>query len=885
MELNKIKSNGSWGKAADDLNQNFSKVDKAVEQVKNATTRNKGYFSTDAALKSAFNRASLGDIAYVGSTYPYQIWAWNGTEWENTHENGGQESVNLGDYYTKEDTDKKLSELGSEVDGLSKDVDNLKEETSNSYKLVDITDELSVGAYVFTGRKGNALSASELNDGSFRRIKVDVVSGDKFVLTGTGTGQNYTSGERITEDLTGSVKNGIYTYSSTNIGDATTVTHSYNGGWKCIKQPVKAGDTIKITGMGGGGARLYCLVDTENVIQAIAGSEEMQSGYNINVVKDGTLYCSFDKNNTYSLIWTYTGTANDTAGARLFCLTNSNGYIIDIADVDEKASNLELVIKESGILYINVLTSYDYSLLKYVKRLDAIEGNIDELDRRMSDTEQQLKELEETLIKTETKQENLTTSVISGYYTFSSLVIGESATATRNYGGGWRCIEQPVKANERYIITGTGGGGARLYCLVSSAGVIKAIAESDEVQSNFELVVDEDGILYCNFNNSNNYALVKEYTVTISTESVSSIWANGSYEFGGTCNLDYTAPDIDRYSLPSAGKIVNAVYAWYDGLVSAFPNYVFREDCDAVMATLGISKPSAISDLPMYMYKFIPPKSPNSSSFAAVDSDANRIKAFIITGAHPEYTAVWDCYNAMKLVCEKWKEDKNLEELRWNADIYIIPCYNLYGVNNTTRTNENGVDLNRNAPTKEWAVQGSLGDSTYSGTEAGSEYSTKVLIHYLGEIKPQIFIDHHNTNVGSGTSEGDGKNMIYTHCIYQLGIDISNVLITQMTRKWKMRFPETFPSVDSDNTMFGYTLFDHIKGSIGRYCAEQGCLGSTYESNFGILYKNGIYSTDNRQTNTSLVSTCATEGFINYLLRSLRAYSVFVGVNALELLR
>lgn len=677
MELNKIQSNGSWGKAADDLNQNFSKVDKAVEQVKNATTRNKGYFSTDAALKSAFNSASLGDIAYVGSTYPYQIWAWNGTEWENTHENGGQESVNLGDYYTKEDTDKKLSELGSEVDGLSKDVDNLKEETSNSYKLVDITDELSVGAYVFTGRKGDSLSASELNDGSFRRIKADVVSGDKFVLTGTGTGQNYTSGERITEDLTGSVKNGTYTYSSTNIGDATTATHSYNGGW--------------------------------------------------------------------------------------------------------------------------------------------------------------------------------------------------------------RCIEQPVKANERYIITGTGGGGARLYCLVSSAGVIKAIAESDEVQSNFELVVDEDGILYCNFNNSNNYDLVKEYTVTISTESVSSIWANGSYEFGGTCNLDYTAPDIDRYSLPSAGEIVNAVYAWYDGLVSAFPNYVSREDCDAVMATLGISKPSAISDLPMYMYKFIPPKSPNSSGFAAVDSDANRIKAFIITGAHPEYTAVWDCYNAMKLVCEKWKEDKNLEELRWNADIYIIPCYNLYGVNNTTRTNENGVDLNRNAPTKEWAVQGSLGDSTYSGTEAGSEYSTKVLIHYLGEIKPQIFIDHHNTNVGSGTSEGDGKNMIYTHCIYQLGIDISNVLITQMTRKWKMRFSDTFPSVDSDNTIFGYTLFDHIKGSIGRYCAEQGCLGSTYESNFGILYKNGIYSTDNRQTNTSLVSTCATEGFINYLLRSLRAYSVFVGVNALEL--
>ena len=103
-----------------------------------------------------------------------------------------------------------------------------------------------------------------------------------------------------------------------------------------------------------------------------------------------------------------------------------------------------------------------------------------------------------------------------------------------------------------------------------------------------------------------------------------------------------------------------------------------------------------------------------------------------------------------------------------------------------------------------------------------------------------------------------------------------------MTRKWKMRYTDTFPSVDPDNTLFGYTLHDNVKGSIGKYAAEQGVLGSTYESNFGILYKNGVYSTDNRQTNTPLINTCATEGFINYLLRSLAAYSQFVGVNKLK---
>ena len=124
MELNKINSSGNWGKAADDLNQNFSKVNNAVEQVKNATTRNKGYFSSEAALKSAFKSASFGDIAYVGRAFPYQTWAWNGSEWVKKNDNGGQESVNLGNYYTKSETDgkftetdAKLSELGSEVRG------------------------------------------------------------------------------------------------------------------------------------------------------------------------------------------------------------------------------------------------------------------------------------------------------------------------------------------------------------------------------------------------------------------------------------------------------------------------------------------------------------------------------------------------------------------------------------------------------------------------------------------------------------------------------------------------------------------------------------------------------------------------------------------------
>lgn len=112
MELTEIKSkNVSWGQAAKSLNDNFSKVSTEVEQVKNATTRNKGYFSSSTALTNAFKSAALGDIAYVANgNGEYNIWSWNGSVWRDTGNLGGDAEVNLGDYYNKEEIDNKLKD-------------------------------------------------------------------------------------------------------------------------------------------------------------------------------------------------------------------------------------------------------------------------------------------------------------------------------------------------------------------------------------------------------------------------------------------------------------------------------------------------------------------------------------------------------------------------------------------------------------------------------------------------------------------------------------------------------------------------------------------------------------------------------------------------------
>ncbi len=77
-----------------------------------------------------------------------------------------------------------------------------------------------------------------------------------------------------------------------------------------------------------------------------------------------------------------------------------------------------------------------------------------------------------------------------------------------------------------------------------------------------------------------------------------------------------------------------------------------------------------------------------------------------------------------------------------NNKILLIPCLNPDGKANKTRTNANGVDLNRNFPTKNWELSGDK-DSYYSGIEPASEIETKFIIEILDEYKPDRILTLH----------------------------------------------------------------------------------------------------------------------------------------------
>ena len=87
---------------------------------------------------------------------------------------------------------------------------------------------------------------------------------------------------------------------------------------------------------------------------------------------------------------------------------------------------------------------------------------------------------------------------------------------------------------------------------------------------------------------------------------------------------------------------------------------------------------------------------------------------------------------------------------RGGTNLLFIPCLNPDGMQLKQRTNANGVDLNRNFPTKNWgencgenATCDNAQTAYYGGIAGGSEIETQFLIDTINEFKPNRILTLH----------------------------------------------------------------------------------------------------------------------------------------------
>lgn len=184
-----------------------------------------------------------------------------------------------------------------------------------------------------------------------------------------------------------------------------------------------------------------------------------------------------------------------------------------------------------------------------------------------------------------------------------------------------------------------------------------------------------------------------------------------------------------------------ALYALYDSLLASHPQYITR-------TKLG---EDAIGN-EIFQYAFEPPDF--TGNLLIPESDRQKPKIVHVTGLHGfEKGSQIATYAFFKEMCEDWKNRRWLYEMRWGCDFIVVPALTPSSIDQDTRTNHNGVDINRNFPTG-WEENSDDPESNYyRGPSAGSEPETQIAMGLVASNPDACaYVDHHMSS--SFTSQG-----------------------------------------------------------------------------------------------------------------------------------
>ena len=288
-------------------------------------------------------------------------------------------------------------------------------------------------------------------------------------------------------------------------------------------------------------------------------------------------------------------------------------------------------------------------------------------------------------------------------------------------------------------------------------------------------------------------------------------------------------------------------YSRYHALITEFSDTGLEEinmTEDYLLNNPSDTLPSYISDIEnggFYLYH-LPPLSSNGNSYTFT---GKLPKIFLVSGLHGiEKPAIYYNY---KLLCDLCKDEgkyRDITLIRNFCDIYILPLASPYGVQNASRYNGNGINLNRDFAVTNWILR----DEEGYPEAPNSQFETRLISYWIKKLSPQIVNDTH-TSSGDEESES-GKFVNWGGSI----VPQINVLLEQHIRDITPYIREHFSPKFSDfkNIIYGHAepvnTGTRKSGRLPNYASQQGALGISFELVKRLRWNNGTEETPNYVT-------------------------------------
>ncbi|HLW09577.1 MAG TPA: M14 family metallopeptidase [Fermentimonas sp.] len=305
-----------------------------------------------------------------------------------------------------------------------------------------------------------------------------------------------------------------------------------------------------------------------------------------------------------------------------------------------------------------------------------------------------------------------------------------------------------------------------------------------------------------------------------------------SFNTGNVFSKNRVYPDMGSVI---ATEHVSDIYDLYDELLTNNSDYITK--------TLLGNDESGV--YPIYRYDFKP------INLTLYNYNRKRLKFIICSGTHGEPVGYRSLYHTMENICNQWMDNELLSFLRFNVEFVIIPIVNPYAVENKTRKNSRGVDINRNFP-HGWEYLADTSSPYYTGENPLSEKETVYIHDILSANKDAIaLIDYHHY-----TGNETFTSFISGYAGTPLTSKIHDDNCYRMLAKWAKEYSFITPNTQIANTIIS------LNGSIGLQGVAYGIPISCTHENCKRLWVdvNGTEFDSN-------VMTMAYESFVNFLLQ------------------